>query len=254
MAMMISAVQCYVQDYVSEGRVKDTHGEALQHSSQVWLEKRESIMNWLFDWGEQLGQSSHCIQQACVLSDLFISSRHIDTPEVFQLIVGLALNITAKLDSQFPLTLAELSQAISCPLSPAALSKVELLMLDTVGWRVAKQTAAGMSRLLLQVTCPEFNFQTLWKYSDAFAALCYCNSELAKNDACTIAVATVCAALDKLNQRDFKESWLAHIKEWFSPSAVSLLLSRIQKLVSHLEEDRCSDSTEGSLHSLTAEQ
>lgn len=252
--MMISAVQCYLQDYVSEGALTDSHAEALQRCPRCWLEKRESVMNWLFDWGEQLGLSSHCIQQACILSDLFISSRQVDTPEVFQLIVGLSLNITAKLDSRFPLTLAELSQVINCPLSPAAISKVELLMLDSVGWRVARQTAAGMSRLLLQVTCPDFNFQTLWKYSDAFAALCYCNVELAKMNAGTIAVATVCAALDKLNQRDFKEGWLAHTQGWFSQATVTLLLTRINKLVSQLEEDRCSDSTEGSQLSLTAEQ
>lgn len=241
---MISSVQGYLQDYISTVKTETQHQKSLPLASPIYLDHRESVMNWLFDYGEQLSVESHCIQQACLLMDVFISSRNIDTFEVYQLIAGLCLNITTKLESQISINVLEMPVLMGLSLSPTVMSQIEILILDTVRWKVVRPTAAGMSRLMLQMVCPEYNFEMLWKYSDAFAALCYCNSELAHTDPITLAVATVCAALDKLKQYDFKAGWLSHIQAYFSPTEVEALLSRIQKLISQLGDDGSSDSTD----------
>ena len=243
---MISSLSCYLDDYVEHLHSSPAPFPPISQLPPLYLQNRYSTLTWLFDWAARLRLPSHPVQMAVLLTDSFIAQRHITTSEVYRLIAALCLQICTKLEERDTLTMDAVKNELkNCPLSTFAMSKIELLILETEHWSINRPTAASASRVLLQSACPNFDFSAVYECSDAFAALIYCDSDLiSENSTVNLAVASVCAALEKLDQTEFRDAWLSRITDLFDPQKVSILLLKIRRRVQTLTSE--DETTSGS--------
>lgn len=236
---MIAAVDCYLPEYIEQLKCPSPVPSALNKFPPVYIHHRSATLTWLFDWAARLQVPSHCAQLATLLTDSFVAQRQVATCEVFRLIAGIALGIATKLEEMKYVSMEDIQNELrDCPLSVESLSKVELLMLETEHWSILRPTAASVSRLLLQVTCPKFDFEVVYRCSDAYAALIYSDLELlADLDAATVAITSVCAALEKMEQTDFRDGWFSRVSSLCDQQTIALLLLKVRKRVQALTSE-----------------
>mmetsp|Transcript_22625 Transcript_22625/g.22383 ORF Transcript_22625/g.22383 Transcript_22625/m.22383 type:complete len:205 (+) Transcript_22625:108-722(+) len=179
---------------------------------------------------DHLGGSSTTIQHGIRYFDSFLSVKPVSHVRILQLVGIVALGVALKYEFGRELSPRRIFDLCSGNFPIEAIVTTEVYMLNVLGWRLDVPTASEISRCLLSWTCGAFDFSTLAKYSDSYAAVCYLDSTLFFEPPLLIAVASICCALDKFKYQDFKKDWLQMVKQDYPYDVMALdsVLERIQ--------------------------
>ncbi|XP_028787098.1 cyclin-D5-1-like [Neltuma alba] len=112
---------------------------------------RVGAIDWIFNTGAKFGFKSHTIYLSVTYFDQFLSRRSIDEAKdwAFQLLSMACLSLAAKMEEQNVPTLSELPGKEYC-FENKVIRKMELLILDSLGWKMGSVTPFAYLQYLVK--------------------------------------------------------------------------------------------------------
>lgn len=172
------------------------------HTNKLTIgrELREKLVNWAFDACYELNASGVTGQLAVVLFDEFISRTAVSNTAVLRLVIAVALMLAFKVSETSYLNPRDISEMCEKTYTAGDVITTERFMLQTLSWNLLRPTAAETLPYLLVLTQDYNALECLLGRCEAYASLCYADHKLSGLSANTIAAASLCCVLSKLNR------------------------------------------------------
>jgi len=193
---------------LSLAKTTGSAGDFLACNSEVNPRMRDRLAQWVCDIAAECRISSHTTHLSLALVNELLA-RLGANKAVLQLVGVVALMLATKFEETQKFSLEQAFEQGAGQYQKEQILLTEIYALEKLQWRLSFPTAAELSRQLIYVTGVNYDFSKVTEQSDAFATMCYLDYRLSLFSPVTIAVVSVCCALDQFHQASFRNQWLA---------------------------------------------
>jgi G2/mitotic-specific cyclin 1/2 len=184
-------------------------------SGQFKKNDRENLLTWVIDLTSELNLSMSTGVLACVYLDKFLTSKPRTSPKILELLGIVSLSLAAKLKEGVVFTPEAIKNMLGDRFNIDSIVTTEKYILSVLNWEMSFSTICDLVLALLQQTFEDSLSSTIIQTSFSFAAICYCDADLAVFGSYNLTISSIYLALDRLGFGRVKDEWLQEIESSF---------------------------------------
>lgn len=187
--------------YVNKGQINSTD--------------RSNLLSWVIDLSTELDLSIVTCLLACTYIDKFLSIKPNTGKKIFDLVGMVGLALAAKYKEGLFIRPEKIKEMLQDKYSVDAIVTTEMYFLNALGWKLGGITVCDVIETVLELTFGEGLNEKMVSMCFSFAALCYCELDIALYGSYYLAFCCIVMVLDKFGFGSVRSEWLELVGERF---------------------------------------
>lgn len=187
--------------YVNKGQINNTD--------------RSNLLSWVIDLSTELNLSIVTCLLACTYIDKFLSIRPNTGKKIFDLIGMVGLALAAKYKEGMLICPEIIKEMLRNKYTVDAIATTEMYFLNALGWKLGGITVCDVIETVLEMSFGDGLNEKMVSMCFTFAAMCYCELDIALHGNYNLAFCCIVMVLDKFGFSNVKNEWLDFVDKKF---------------------------------------